>query len=586
MIKKRKYLYRLAVSVFFILLVPVILFFIFFWKRSYNELMKSNEIYYEEIVESYKVLLDKKIADLKVYASNISAQSKKADNLFWERPDQAPDAGYWFYNAIQEVKDYYNNHDHGVSGMGIYYYDADVIVTPTGSLSSEQYCRISNPENTQELADFFAAENYSSYKMSLLIVNDDNIVIGFCTTMGRMNEKVLIFFQLTEADIEEIFGAVYKRGGLECYLTDREHGDRKFYIGDTTGEGTEEIFFQADSRYEIYGLVGCVSEASPQNRAVVFYHEMRFLIFLTVATMIISYVIIMYIAYKPVYETTSKLKASQEGEFESIDRALNDRNTRIEEQEMLILDFLLNHLLYGIPISRDKLKRLGVTDAMQYFTVFLLEGYVLTNAEEKKLASIMEEKFHARLFVTDWQGEYESVFILFLEKENVQDIKAWITKMCEKNKVSEDSLYGGKVVNNLEDISISLQQCFKEMKSKKDDGEKKGVKSREQKQKNMKEDILQYVEAHYREPDLCQAQVADYFRISTYTLSRIFRNQVGIGFVEYINAKRVEYAKEQLLMTSDSVHEIAVKSGFFNDNNFFKVFKSNTGVSPTTFREQ
>jgi len=113
----------------------------------------------------------------------------------------------------------------------------------------------------------------------------------------------------------------------------------------------------------------------------------------------------------------------------------------------------------------------------------------------------------------------------------------------------------------------------------------KNSQAREKKSAKLREDILKYVEEHYRDIDLTQIQMADHFNISTYTLSRIFRNDIGIGFVTYVNAKRVEYAKALLLTTKDSVHDVAVKSGFDNDNNFFKVFKANTGMSPTTFRE-
>ena len=140
------------------------------------------------------------------------------------------------------------------------------------------------------------------------------------------------------------------------------------------------------------------------------------------------------------------------------------------------------------------------------------------------------------------------------------------------------------------DIWMCLKDCEDELsKNRSVETEKcevqKNNPAREMKRAKLREEIIEYVETHYRDIDLTQVQIADHFNISTYTLSRIFRNDVGIGFVAYVNAKRVEYAKELLLTTKESVHDIAVKSGFDNDNNFFKVFKANTGMSPTTFRE-
>ena len=94
------------------------------------------------------------------------------------------------------------------------------------------------------------------------------------------------------------------------------------------------------------------------------------------------------------------------------------------------------------------------------------------------------------------------------------------------------------------------------------------------------------LELHYRDVDLSQTQVADAFRISSYTLSRMFKTQIGVGFTEYVNFKRLEYAKELLLTTGYSVHEIAFLAGYANDNYFSRIFKANVGMSPTAFREK
>ena len=88
----------------------------------------------------------------------------------------------------------------------------------------------------------------------------------------------------------------------------------------------------------------------------------------------------------------------------------------------------------------------------------------------------------------------------------------------------------------------------------------KDLKSLEQKEeccKKQQEDILNYLGKHYADPDLSQLQVAEAFEMSTSTLSRLFKNQIGVGFSEYINEKRIERAKDLLLTTSASTREIA-----------------------------
>lgn len=109
---------------------------------------------------------------------------------------------------------------------------------------------------------------------------------------------------------------------------------------------------------------------------------------------------------------------------------------------------------------------------------------------------------------------------------------------------------------------------------------------KKEQQKKLLEEILEYLETNYRNPNLTQIQVADLFHISNYTLSRLFKNQVGVGFSEYLAAKRLEYAKELLLTSSHSVKEIAAMAGFTSENYFSRTFKLYEGVSPSAFRSQ
>ena len=67
--------------------------------------------------------------------------------------------------------------------------------------------------------------------------------------------------------------------------------------------------------------------------------------------------------------------------------------------------------------------------------------------------------------------------------------------------------------------------------------------------------------------------------------SRIFKEHTGIGYKEYVTGKRIEFSKQLLLNTADSISDIAVKSGFIDSSSFSRMFKNNCGVSPNKFRE-
>ena len=48
----------------------------------------------------------------------------------------------------------------------------------------------------------------------------------------------------------------------------------------------------------------------------------------------------------------------------------------------------------------------------------------------------------------------------------------------------------------------------------------------------------------------------------------------------------IEKAKEMLLNTDLTVHEISSKTGFENVNHFINLFKRNTGLTPNVFRNR
>ena len=66
-----------------------------------------------------------------------------------------------------------------------------------------------------------------------------------------------------------------------------------------------------------------------------------------------------------------KLDYLEGDEFNLIRRVLDDSHSKIKEQEMLIMDLLINHLVYGMHVSDERIERLGVDASMKYYCVFV-----------------------------------------------------------------------------------------------------------------------------------------------------------------------------------------------------------------------
>ena len=54
---------------------------------------------------------------------------------------------------------------------------------------------------------------------------------------------------------------------------------------------------------------------------------------------------------------------------------------------------------------------------------------------------------------------------------------------------------------------------------------------------------------------------------------------------EYINEKRIEYAKKLLLETEETVSYIAASAGYGDEKQFFRVFKEKEGCTPKQYRD-
>lgn len=80
--------------------------------------------------------------------------------------------------------------------------------------------------------------------------------------------------------------------------------------------------------------------------------------------------------------------------------------------------------------------------------------------------------------------------------------------------------------------------------------------------------------------------LAGFCHCSESYISRIFRRRTGVNINVYINKIRVELAKNDLILSSASIAEIASRTGFNDPNYFSRVFSQIIGIPPTEFRRR
>ncbi len=79
-------------------------------------------------------------------------------------------------------------------------------------------------------------------------------------------------------------------------------------------------------------------------------------------------------------------------------------------------------------------------------------------------------------------------------------------------------------------------------------------------------------------------ELANSIGLSPNFLCKIFKQYTGQTIIEYINSKRIGYAKRLLLETDLPLKQIVTLCGFENQNYFFEVFKKEEGITPSAYK--
>ncbi len=95
---------------------------------------------------------------------------------------------------------------------------------------------------------------------------------------------------------------------------------------------------------------------------------------------------------------------------------------------------------------------------------------------------------------------------------------------------------------------------------------------------------VKYIEDNYYNKIYIEDAAKNVY-VSKYYLEHIFKKEMKISFIEYLNRYRVSRVKN-LLLDNKSIDYLCHTNGFNSISHFYKVFKQYTGISPKKYREK
>ena len=106
---------------------------------------------------------------------------------------------------------------------------------------------------------------------------------------------------------------------------------------------------------------------------------------------------------------------------------------------------------------------------------------------------------------------------------------------------------------------------------------------KEERSNSVAKKAMLYIQENYSK-DISLDDVSGLVNISPYYFSKIFKEETGENFIEYLTKIRIEKAKELLVKPDISIKEAGIRSGYTDPNYFSRIFKKQTDMTPSEYK--
>lgn len=248
----------------------------------------------------------------------------------------------------------------------------------------------------------------------------------------------------------------------------------------------------------------------------------------------------------------------------------------------------------------EALEALGYKTTLGASSVIEFEAINNKSTEEifRSLPYIRELVHSYRLGEADWERHYKALFgevrIQLLSREQVANLMNYLLFHFykEMSGLSAEYLecwreYAMNPINEWIVAFDTIDELEEELHGiLKDAYQRLDLLRVQRSQHDLIDQVKAYIESEYNNADFSLVMLSEKFKLTPNYLSRLFKEEFGEKFIDYLAGLRIEQAKYLLVTTSEPIQEIAVRVGYTHTFSFIRVFKKLVGRTPGDYRKE
>ena len=303
--------------------------------------------------------------------------------------------------------------------------------------------------------------------------------------------------------------------------------------------------------------------------------------------------------FMPVSSLLEKVSGEKKrgNEFYQIELAYSQLKNENKSMKQ-ILQGQKETLLGSYLLSVMKGHRAGLSDNEKDFfgleeeKSMMLSGFYVPSGDELlrfSIDNVFSELMDGETFCHIENGDY-LFYLFFVEQGEEAEFAAecdrqvaYLLNMFKQNWDVEISFRKTALGAGLDSITSLYQQLMQDFTNT--PGEKKEAEQSNEEIRGIVAYVLGYVEEHYADSSLNISSIADSIDKNPKYVSRVFKETMGEGILDYVNRIRIAKAKEIIAIRRYSTEEAGKMVGYASNQTFRRAFIKIVGITPGKYMD-